>query len=425
MLDGLASLGGGVPLPKSERTFFEPRFGRDFSGVRVHRDARAAGLAASVHARAFTHGEDIVFGGGHAPSDRGLLAHELAHVVQQGGGSPRLSAAPRSIQKFDLGIEDALTSVGKKYDSTVESVGKEYDQVRAAGFAALASGLRSSKDAVIGELNALADRLTGTRRDIARKIIGVLDTVIEVGILGFIFEVAADVGLAEGLAGMVLGLLNLGRRVLVYDYEFLKALLTGDSAEYERESQVFFDTISALRGALVAFASEWYDDFKAADKETKAQMAGTLVGQIEALILPTLLSGGAAGAARAGGAVGEIADVAGDASKVAGAVDAASDAGKVADAAEGTAQAVPKPSPVRLVPKPVEPVAPAAPGAPASSNVIPIRPAGPAATAARGGSFERSTEAWPPLGGCRLRRPAGRRKGGQAGDFVSSKTSAG
>ena len=79
--------GTGQPLPASERTFFEPRFGRDFSNVRVHTDNRAARTAQAINARAFTLGRDVVFGSGQfAPGahfSRKLLAHELAHVVQQ------------------------------------------------------------------------------------------------------------------------------------------------------------------------------------------------------------------------------------------------------------------------------------------------------------------------------------------------------
>ncbi len=60
---GIQSLqGGGQPLSRSERSFFDPRFGVDFSDVRVHNDSRAASLARSVNARAFTHGQDVVFG---------------------------------------------------------------------------------------------------------------------------------------------------------------------------------------------------------------------------------------------------------------------------------------------------------------------------------------------------------------------------
>jgi hypothetical protein len=77
----------GEPLSASARQFMEPRFGRDFSAVRVHTDRPAAESAQAIQARAYTAGTDIVFGPGeHAPgTDAGnrLLAHELAHVVQQ------------------------------------------------------------------------------------------------------------------------------------------------------------------------------------------------------------------------------------------------------------------------------------------------------------------------------------------------------
>ncbi|HEV8579162.1 MAG TPA: DUF4157 domain-containing protein [Thermoanaerobaculia bacterium] len=82
----------GQELPAAERSFFEPRFGRDFASVRLHSGPAASELARSVHARAFTLGDSIVFGSGqYAPgtSDgRELMAHELTHVVQQGGGAP-------------------------------------------------------------------------------------------------------------------------------------------------------------------------------------------------------------------------------------------------------------------------------------------------------------------------------------------------
>jgi hypothetical protein len=80
---------GGQPLPETSRAFFEPRFGHDFSRVRVHTDSKAADTAQAVQAKAFTVGRDIVFGAGqYAPDSQGgrrLLAHELAHVVQQEG----------------------------------------------------------------------------------------------------------------------------------------------------------------------------------------------------------------------------------------------------------------------------------------------------------------------------------------------------
>ncbi|MDD0857530.1 DUF4157 domain-containing protein [Arthrobacter alpinus] len=81
--------GGGSPLPEAERREFEGRFGTDFSRVRVHTDAAAAGLAVSLNAAALTVGSDIVFASGlYAPGTaegRTLLAHELTHTLQPAG----------------------------------------------------------------------------------------------------------------------------------------------------------------------------------------------------------------------------------------------------------------------------------------------------------------------------------------------------
>jgi len=78
---------GGQPLPAGERSFFESRFNKDFSQVRIHADSRAHQAAQSVQARAFTYGRDIVFNRSqYKPGNtagRHLLAHELTHVVQQ------------------------------------------------------------------------------------------------------------------------------------------------------------------------------------------------------------------------------------------------------------------------------------------------------------------------------------------------------
>lgn len=79
--------GNGRPLTQSERSFFEPRFGRDFSEVRVHTGIQADRAARSIDAQAFTIGNDIAFAKGNYRPDttegKELMAHELTHVVQQ------------------------------------------------------------------------------------------------------------------------------------------------------------------------------------------------------------------------------------------------------------------------------------------------------------------------------------------------------
>lgn len=86
-----ASSGGGSPLDAEAKSFMEPRFGRDLSHVRVHTDGKASEMAGQLQARAFTHGSDIFIGRGQPSSatqeGRRLLAHELTHVIQQGGHS--------------------------------------------------------------------------------------------------------------------------------------------------------------------------------------------------------------------------------------------------------------------------------------------------------------------------------------------------
>jgi hypothetical protein len=88
----------GQPLDASSRAFFEPRFGRDFSDVRVHIDAKAAESAREVNALAYTVGRDIVLGlGQYSPGTtvgRRLLAHEMAHVRQQHDTEAQLQRTP-------------------------------------------------------------------------------------------------------------------------------------------------------------------------------------------------------------------------------------------------------------------------------------------------------------------------------------------
>ncbi|MGH7890061.1 MAG: DUF4157 domain-containing protein, partial [Thermodesulfobacteriota bacterium] len=102
--------GGGHPLPDSVRTYFEPRFGQDFSPVRVHTDSEANESAQSVNALAYTVGRDVVFAEGqYSPetdSGRKLLAHELTHVVQQKGvGVQQTITRSRGHDVFERGLD--------------------------------------------------------------------------------------------------------------------------------------------------------------------------------------------------------------------------------------------------------------------------------------------------------------------------------
>ena len=92
----VGSLGGGRGLNRSEKAFFEPRFGREFSGVRIHEGAKADRASKAIDAKAFTKGNDVAFAKGQRT--KSTMAHELAHVVQDGGATRRLVRRRLTIQ---------------------------------------------------------------------------------------------------------------------------------------------------------------------------------------------------------------------------------------------------------------------------------------------------------------------------------------
>lgn len=107
----------GQPLDAGTRAFMEPRFGHDFSKVRVHSDTKAGESAAEVGAAAYTIGRQVVFAPGrYAPAStegQALVAHELAHVIQQQtSDSAQLIAAPSSAER------EAETAAAQVLDAT-------------------------------------------------------------------------------------------------------------------------------------------------------------------------------------------------------------------------------------------------------------------------------------------------------------------
>jgi hypothetical protein len=109
---------GGQPLEAATRERMEARFGHDFSAVRVHTDGQAEKAADALDANAFTLGNDVVFGERqYSPgteSGKKLLTHELAHVVQQTGGS---SSAEKSKPGSGLAVSQPGDTVERQADT--------------------------------------------------------------------------------------------------------------------------------------------------------------------------------------------------------------------------------------------------------------------------------------------------------------------
>lgn len=108
----------GQPLDAATRAFMEPRFGHDFSQVRVHTDKRAMKSARDVNALAYTVGQNIVFGeGNYSPTTSGgwhLLAHELTHTVQQSKNGTASLAGSASISESGDPAEQEAEAIAEK-----------------------------------------------------------------------------------------------------------------------------------------------------------------------------------------------------------------------------------------------------------------------------------------------------------------------
>ncbi len=195
----------GAPLDPRLRAELEMRFQRDFSDVRVHRGVAAETAARRLLARAFTHKNHIWLGPRQDPTDKALIAHELAHVVQQGYAQPlqrrpvalplsRTAPAPQpvpapTVQRFSI-----------------------WDAARRAG-RAVASGIRPAAGAVreaAGELLEMSrDALLAVVRRIAP---GLIDLFQDGGVTSFLRRLIARGfrALFGGLVGRVRSILDLG-----------------------------------------------------------------------------------------------------------------------------------------------------------------------------------------------------------------------
>ena len=114
----------GQPLDAATRAHMEPRFGHDFSRVRVHTDAKAAESARAVNAQAYTVGSNIVFGAGQYISEtkqgKKLLTHELVHIVQQAHSSKSLHNSltmndPRSSAEQEANAASRAVAQGQRF----------------------------------------------------------------------------------------------------------------------------------------------------------------------------------------------------------------------------------------------------------------------------------------------------------------------
>lgn len=167
-----AGSSSGRPLDPAARRFFEPRFGHDFSKVRIHAGPDAGESARRLGAQAYTVGNDIFFGAGeYRPASAGtrrLLGHELAHVVQQ-------DPAPGAIHSRGLGAGLSKVSGGRVQRKLVATG-------ETARFVNLANSLIAVQFELAisgkGEVSLRSSQIQGPPTRAAHELVSVLRTVI-------------------------------------------------------------------------------------------------------------------------------------------------------------------------------------------------------------------------------------------------------
>ncbi len=199
---------GGRPLSDSDRSYFEPRFGKDFSDVRVHTHSSAEKAAGSINAKAFTLGNNIAFGSGQfspsSASGRHLLAHELAHVVQQKGGGqntvrrtvskhskckPSVNSAPSKpldrLKKIDakarvfaqvMGLGLTITTLDPAlFNKDVKNFTKRFGKAPAKGKRFRnrfnKKTFPTQDKAILSEINSASDLFIGVANRLSRPIV--------------------------------------------------------------------------------------------------------------------------------------------------------------------------------------------------------------------------------------------------------------
>jgi hypothetical protein len=138
----------GQPLDAPTRAFMEPRFGHDFSQVRIHTDAWAAASTQSINATAYTVGRDVVLPNG--TGDNQLLAHELAHVVQHGGRQASVGllsiSSPNDRSEREAALAAEAVSAGRSFRPTLLT-GETIHRQPAPRPPATLAGLTATRDA--------------------------------------------------------------------------------------------------------------------------------------------------------------------------------------------------------------------------------------------------------------------------------------
>jgi phage-related protein len=244
----MAAAGSGAVLEPDQRRGMERSFGRDLRAVRVHTGAAAQRATTALQARAFASGNEIFLGAGESAGDRALMAHELAHVVQQTG--PVAAQAPRPVARLAraeaLPAARATLPVQRTVSTVQREEGDAWDTVTDAA-ADLGGAVGEIGEALLAKaLDLLPAPVAAAIRDIqAQGILGYLGGLVRKG-LGAILGGLAD--MSPALATAIVAIEDVGARIGAV----LGALAGGDCGP-------LFAAISSLQSAISDAAGAAWD----------------------------------------------------------------------------------------------------------------------------------------------------------------------
>ncbi|HSC79553.1 MAG TPA: DUF4157 domain-containing protein [Chitinolyticbacter sp.] len=268
--------GGGAPLATPALRRMSGRFGHDFAGVRIHHDGEADRLAEGIGARAFTIGNHVYFRVGEyapgTPAGDHLLAHELTHVVQQGGTQ---SVAQRDLgDDISAGFNAGVNWVDETTAPARELVGEGVDYVAGEASEALAAAQQALVDYLQQHAPLVLALLNGSiAEQIREHVLSALDASF-----GGLGERIRSDGLLATLQSlfpeMVAGAKDIAADVAGGDCGSLFALASRIGAFINRLLGPIFDDVSGVIGDIAGFFGDLWTQFGKPALEAVKKVAG-------------------------------------------------------------------------------------------------------------------------------------------------------
>jgi hypothetical protein len=311
----------GKPLDPAARAFMEPRFGHDFGRVRVHTDEKAAESARAVNALAYAVGNHVAFAPGrYAPATvpgRRLLAHELAHVVQQREDirtepvaiDPADTLAEREARSaagvvLDGGASRPLASVSSPVlrraddEGWMETASEYWGDIKEQAYKAMIDNMRGAQARGLRQLRALTRDMPPVQRILAGQIITQVEIATDLLISFILAVVGLAVGLVSGLAKALWGLLQVVYGLLYGLILFVAGFFSERRrAEFDERANAVLEALKNLPNNLRTLMGRWKAEWDRANPDRKTLMIGELTGEIEAILVTALLGGHVAGQA--------------------------------------------------------------------------------------------------------------------------------